>query len=90
MRGRKGGDEEREMGECMMQADVRTLPELGRENIAVGKSTSGLDGAGLVMDGHLREGVVDLSDAHVVVILAVCVPAAEGEGTTPATHDTAA
>eukprot|EP00964_Phaeocystis_antarctica_P058519 scaffold34722_cov45-Phaeocystis_antarctica.AAC.1 len=78
------------MGECMMQADVRALPELGTEWIGVPASTSGRDGAGLVMDGHLREGVVNLSDAHVVVILAVCVPAAEGEGTRPATHDTAA
>ena len=69
---------------------VRTLPELGTERIGVPASTSGRDAAGLVMDGHLREGVVDLSDAHVVVILAVCVPAAEGEGTRPATHDTAA
>ena len=74
----------------MMQADVRTLPELGRENIGVGTSSNGRDGVGLVMDGHVREGVVDLSDAHVIVILAVCVPAAEGEVTTPATYDTAA
>ena len=74
----------------MMRADVRALPELGSEHIGVPASASGRHGAGLVMDGHFREGVVDLSDAHVVVILAVCVPAAEGEGTRPATHDTAA
>ena len=78
------------MGECMMQADVRTLPELRTERIGVPASTSGRDAAGLVMDGHLREGVVDLSDAHVVVILAVCVPAAKGEVTRPATYDTTA